>query len=266
MNKTTFISLSSGSDGNCYYFGNSQTAFIIDTGVSSKTLIKKFKEHKLDLSRIQFILITHDHIDHIKHLTSYVKKFNLPIYTTDKLHNALLKYKYIDNVIMNYRKLLEINSNNIIHNVDILPFEVPHDSTQNLSFFIKFNGNKILISTDIGRITNELVNYGKMAETIIIESNYDRKMLLDGKYSGQLKSRISSGSGHLSNCETAEYLKSIYNSSLKRIYLCHLSSNNNTPELAYNQSFDSLTSAGVSVGKDLVLLCLPRREFFITEF
>ena len=109
-------------------------------------------------------------------------------------------------------------------------------------------------------MTQKVIDFCKLSHNLIIESNYDCEMLENGGYPLMLINRIKGGRGHLSNKETARALKQIYSPAIKNIYLCHLSENNNTPDLAYDESFKSLCEIGVSVGSDLSLECLPRRD------
>ena len=113
--------------------------------------------------------------------------------------------------------------------------------------------------TDVGRMTDEAVEYARQADTVVIESNYDMDMLLQGPYTYELKMRIVQGCGHLSNDECASAIKRFWHPGLKNIFLCHLSENNNTHELAYQASLEALNSLGVEKGT-VALRCLPRQH------
>ena len=112
--------------------------------------------------------------------------------------------------------------------------------------------------TDIGRMTDEAVEYARQADTVVIESNYDMDMLMRGPYTYELKMRIVQGCGHLSNDECAGAIKRFWHPGLKNIFLCHLSENNNTHELAYACASQALQELGVGKGS-VALRCLPRR-------
>ena len=144
--------------------------------------------------------------------------------------------------------------------VKFIPFEVPHDATQTVGYYIDFYGVHFVFITDIGAVTDEIIDYCRRARVLIIEANYDLDMLVNGSYSPLLKNRILNGSGHLSNEQCASAIKRIYNHNLESIFLCHLSENNNTPGIAYKTVASALTQIGVKVGSDVTLAALPRRE------
>jgi phosphoribosyl 1,2-cyclic phosphodiesterase len=137
-------------------------------------------------------------------------------------------------------------------------FVVPHDATQTVGYAIEVEGHKFVIMTDVGRMTDEAVEYARQADTVVLESNYDMDMLMGGPYTYELKMRIVQGCGHLSNDECASAIRRFWHPGLRNIFLCHLSENNNTHELAYKCSLEALQSLGVQKGA-LALRCLPRQ-------
>lgn len=144
--------------------------------------------------------------------------------------------------------------------VKFTSFTVPHDATQTLGYFIDFFGEKFVFMTDLGMVPETAKDYCRIADHIIIESNYDMDMLLRGPYTRELKERIMQDHGHLGNDQCASTIAQVYHKGLRDIYLCHLSENNNTPELAYNSAKGALEQCGVQVGTDIKLYCLPRKE------
>jgi phosphoribosyl 1,2-cyclic phosphodiesterase len=255
-----FISLSSGSSGNCYYFANDEISFLIDAGVGSRTLKKRLGEYGKNIEDIKFILITHNHIDHIKHLGSIADRYSIPVYTSELVHNSLVYHFCTTGRINQHKRVIEKNKRLDVLGVGITCFEVPHDSEENLGFFIEIGDNKLTIITDIGRITDNVITFCKQSQNVVIESNYDDRMLNTGKYPAMLIERIKGGNGHLSNSEAAKAIKTFYHKGLKNIFLCHLSQNNNTPELAYEASSKTLMELGIQVGTEINLHCLPRRD------
>ncbi len=256
-----FVSLSSGSSGNCYYFTNGSTTFLIDAGIGPRRIKKILSEYSLDLESVNFILITHDHIDHIKSLGVIVNRYHKLVYTSDLLKSSLLNHSITRNTLKGSINCIEISKENNIQGVKVTPFLVPHDATQTLGYFIEFENKKITLVTDCGEVTDEILNFSKKADILIFESNYDDKMLLNGAYPAVLKNRIkNSHLGHLSNNEACEALKKIFSDregSLEYLFLCHLSGNNNTPEIAYNTVTDGLKSIGVDLS-NRTILTLPR--------
>ncbi|MEN6619143.1 MAG: MBL fold metallo-hydrolase [Rikenellaceae bacterium] len=258
----SFISLSSGSNGNCYFIGNEDISILIDVGVGVRTIKKRLSEYNISIELIDLVLITHDHIDHVKHLGSFAERYKIPVWTTDKLYQSLLYHPRTKGKLAGCRKIIVKDGEYNYKGVKITPFEVSHDATDTIGYYIDFLGEKFTLITDVGKITDEVISYAKKANHLILESNYDYEMLVGGSYPKILIDRIRNGRGHLCNNETADALKQIYHSNLRTLFLCHLSENNNTPDLAYKAAFDSLSEIGVIIGEDLELFCLPRKSSF----
>ncbi len=252
------MSLSSGSCGNCYYLGTENGAVLIDAGVSLRRLKKVLQEYDLTTDSFSAVLVTHDHLDHIRHLGSFCKRLGKPVYTTKTIHTALSRHTFTAPTIGPYRNILEEDAWNEIAGMKVRYFVVPHDATQTVGYAIEADGHKFVIMTDIGRMTDEAVEFARQADTVVIESNYDMDMLMSGPYTYELKMRIVQGCGHLSNDECAGAIKRFWHPGLKNIFLCHLSENNNTRELAYNSALEALREAGVEKGA-VALRCLPRQ-------
>lgn len=257
-NCVSFISLSSGSNGNSYWFSNREVSFLIDFGIGMRTARKRLAEHSVCLDNIDFVLVTHDHIDHIKHLGSLSERSFKPICATESLHKALNSHFVTRGKINLSKIIIESECQFEFNGVKITPFPVPHDGTDNYGYFINMSSIKIAVITDIGHVTDTVLKYASMADHLIIESNYDSAMLESGPYPKVLIDRISKGRGHLSNAETAEAVKKIFHKNLKTLLLCHLSANNNTPELALESTGMALLEKGAIPGVDLTLECLPR--------
>jgi phosphoribosyl 1,2-cyclic phosphodiesterase len=253
-----FMSFSSGSCGNCYYLGNEEKGILIDAGVSLRRLKKTLMENGLDIDSFSAILVTHDHLDHIRHLGSFCKKIAKPVYTSADIHAALAKHTFTADHIASCRKVLAEGEWNDVAGMKVRYFVVPHDATQTVGYAIELEGRRFVIMTDVGRMTEEAIEYARTADTVVVESNYDMDMLMSGPYTYELKMRIVQGCGHLSNDECASAIKRFWHPALKNIFLCHLSENNNTRDLAFNCSLAALQELGVKKG-DLSLRCLPRQ-------
>lgn len=252
------ISLSSGSSGNCYYIGTSSYGILIDAGIGIRNIKKYLRDYGIALETIVGILITHDHADHIKSVGSLGGKMNIPIYATETVHYGIQRSRYIDVNISASRRIIEKEVPFFIKDIEIKAFEVPHDTIENVGYQIKIRDNVIVLITDIGRITSVVEGYAKTANHLIIEANYDEEMLANGSYPQHLKTRIVSGMGHLSNRLTGDLINSIYNKQLDEIWLCHLSQDNNHPELAYKTIELALKNNNIIVGRDVVLKTLSR--------
>ena len=252
-----FFSLSSGSCGNCYYLGTEDRGILIDAGASCRKLVRMFKDHNINPDTVQAVLVTHSHLDHIKFLGSFCKKLHKPVYTTAVIDGVLACHSFTSAVIGPYRNVIPDGETVDLSGIAVRFFEVPHDAKQTVGYAIETDGHRFVIMTDVGRVTEEAVRYASQADTLVIESNYDMNMLQNGPYTPELKRRIVQGCGHLSNDECAAALKQIVHPGLRNIFLCHLSENNNTPELAYAASSRALQEAGVEKGT-VHLRCLPR--------
>ena len=256
----SFLSLSSGSSGNCYFFTDGKTTFLIDAGVGPRICAKKLSEHGFSLGDVDFILVTHDHIDHIKALGIISSRYGKPVYTTVPLKDALLRNICTAGRLKGNIHTIEPDVACDICGVKVTAFRVPHDATDAVGFHIILGGRSITLVTDCGEFSDSILQYAVLADTLILESNYDDKMLEEGDYPSILKHRIKGGAGHLSNRKSAEALRSIYaghKGLLQQVFLCHLSDNNNTPALALEEARRALDSAGASP-QDVFLVNLPR--------
>lgn len=256
--KLSFLSLASGSSGNCYYLGTPEFGVLIDAGIGIRTIKKVLKDHSIDFERLVGILITHDHADHIKTVGCLGEKYNIPVYATEKVHKGIEKSRYVEEMLYSSKRVIEKEISFHIRDFKITAFEVPHDSTDNVGYHIEYSEQRFTIATDVGHITETVAQYICKANRLILEANYDEEMLKFGTYPAFLKERVSSPTGHLSNREAAEFLATHYTPQLKDIWLCHLSRDNNHPELAYKTIDIRLFQEGVRVGKDVSLHVLKR--------
>ncbi len=278
MRSVRFKSFSSGSCGNCYFLGLEEDgvwtdAVLVDAGVSLRAVKRELLNEHIPLSCIKAMLVTHDHFDHIRSLGSYCKYLKLPVWATPELLTAMSYHSYTLEHLAAVRCPLERNVWN-----DIIPgvlsaryFVVPHDASQTVGYGIRLAGLNFVIMTDLGRMTAEALSYASHAHVVVVESNYDREMLMNGSYPYELKMRISQGNGHLSNDECADAVRRFYHKDLTHLFLCHLSENNNTPELAIKATSDALADIGLlpsydrssyfasEEGDSVVMQPLPRR-------
>jgi len=258
MERLRFFSLASGSSGNCYYLGTPSFGILIDAGIGVRQIKKMLKEHGVEFEKILAVLITHDHADHIKSVGSLGESFHIPIYATEAVHVGISRSRYVEEILLASRRVIEKEKPFSIRDFMITAFEVPHDSSDNVGYMIVYGERKFVIVTDVGHITEVIRHYVGMANHLVLEANYDEEMLKSGAYPDFLKERVASPSGHLSNKEAAEFLAAHYTHRLKDVWLCHLSRDNNHPELAYKTVDLRLFQEGIRVGKDLSLTALKR--------
>ncbi len=259
-----FMSLGSGSCGNSYYFEtDAGDAFLIDAGLSPRMLSNRLRTQGLTLDKVKAIFVTHDHADHVKSVSRLSERLDIPVYATELVHEGIhhnagvkpkLKKQYIRFINHNHRFSM--------FGLYFTPFHVPHDSRDNVGYYIEDEkeGLSFCLITDIGHITDEIEYFIRKANYLVIEANYDKEMLLHGRYPEKLKERILSEGGHLCNEDTAAVLTKNYHPGLKRIWLCHLSGFNNTPEAAYHTVTDALKAKGINVGEEVQVESLMRKE------
>lgn len=253
-----FMSLSSGSCGNCYFLGafdegrQCKGAVLVDAGVSPRRLKQALSMHGIGPSSIRAMLITHDHYDHIRSLGSYCKHMRQPVWTTAELGRALGFHHVCGEFLQGCRQVMESGWNEIVPGlVQARYFVVPHDAAQTVGYAIVIDGYRFVIMTDIGAMTKEAMDLASQAQTVVIESNYDLQMLRTGPYPKELQDRICTGHGHLSNAECAAAVGAFAHEGLDNVFLCHLSEHNNTPELAHEASRPALP-------EKVRLMALPR--------
>jgi phosphoribosyl 1,2-cyclic phosphodiesterase len=240
-----FCSLSSGSSGNCYYFGNEFNGILIDAGIPAGTIRKFLKNNGISMETIMGVLVTHNHTDHIRGLELLTRKNNLPVFTTNKIWKSVVpRIKNASGITAH-----EITLNQKFHltGFDIEAFPVSHDAPETIGFHICSGDLKITIATDLGHICETSTPYMEAANLLVIESNYDEKMLMDGAYPHFLKARILSDHGHLGNHQCAAFLADIVGENLHHICLAHLSSKNNTPYLALQTLQQTFEKKGIGL-------------------
>lgn len=253
-----FVCFASGSSGNCYYLATDKTSILIDAGIGARTIKRRFKEFGLDLESLKAVLVTHDHVDHVKAVGVLGEKYHIPIYSTSRVHDGIKRCYNVTEKLKVSARFIKKEVSFTIGDFSITPFEVPHDSLDNIGYYIEAEGQKFCLATDIGHMTEVIAGYLSKANYLVVESNYDEAMLLTGHYPQHLKERILGPNGHLSNRETAEFLASYYSPNWRQVWLCHLSKDNNNPEIAYHTVETSLERIGVKVGKDLPVTPLKR--------
>ncbi len=233
-----FCSLYSGSSGNSLYVESNKTKLLVDCGESAKKIINSLSDIDVDIEKIDGILVTHEHIDHVKSLGTLSKKYDIPIYTNletlKAMPDQINKIKPENIHIFDFSKDFEIGD------LQIHPFSIPHDAANPCAFNILYNDKKMSIATDIGHITPEIINNLEKSCFMLLEANYDPNILKCSPYPYHLKERISGPLGHLSNNMAGQTISHLINSGLKNVMLGHLSKENNFPELAYKTVMEEI--------------------------
>ena len=244
------INLASGSKGNSTFLELNGTKILIDVGLGVSQLSQRLLDIGEKIGEIKAVCITHEHIDHIRAIKSLAVKFNMDFYVERKLADS----GYLSDVKFKEGKLHKIDYNKFfIDDFEIMPFEISHDAISPVGFVVnaKNSKSKIGFITDTGIVTESAKIALTGAKIVFIESNYDENMLINGTYAYPLKMRILGKRGHLSNEQSLEFANYLYENGSKCFVLCHLSENNNLPEIAFSNYTQFFEKKGCELDKDV---------------
>lgn len=228
-----FISFGSGSSGNCYYLLEDGIGLIIDAGIGIRSFKKYFREYGFTYPTLKAILVTHDHTDHVKAVGALSGEYNLEVFATEEVHKGILNNYYAHKKVRPELCRTYLPGDDwSIGPFHITTFTVPHDASHNCGYFIETATTNFCFITDAGSFTPEMISFIRRARNLVIEANYDAAMLDEGPYPLHLKKRIKAPTGHACNAETARILEENLAATTENIWLCHLSEENNHPELA----------------------------------
>ena len=258
MRQVRFQSFASGSSGNCYYLGDDSHGILIDAGISARTIRRCLRDIKVDLDRIWGVFVTHDHADHIRGIGTLGERFNVPVYTTRLVHNGINRSYCVTQKLSTCQKYIEKGETVTVGKFTVTSFPVSHDATDNVGYTVEYDGKVFTFATDLGYVSKDVIEHLEQCDYMILEANYDEQLLLTGKYPYHLKRRIISETGHLSNDQAGKCLADYYHERLKHIFLCHLSKENNMPELAQSTIERYLNAKNIKVGEDVQLTTLER--------
>jgi phosphoribosyl 1,2-cyclic phosphodiesterase len=223
------LSLQSGSNGNCIYVEAGNMRLLFDAGISGKQAAERLSLAGRDIARVDALIISHDHADHVRCAGIYLRKFDVPLYATRKTLQAARSS-------IDLGELREVNYFRAggtlrFGRVLIETVPTPHDGAEGVAFIVDDGERRLGIFTDLGHVFDDLKSAMRSVDAVLVESNYDPEMLRNGPYPQFIKSRITGPQGHLSNHESAELIAR-HGARLRWACLGHLSGENNTPELA----------------------------------
>ena len=280
-----FMSLCSGSSGNCAYLGTSRGGILIDAGIKpppkSNRKRKKSEEDVLNLAEalaalerngvspdmIKGVLLTHAHQDHMRCLYPAVTRCRCSVYCTMGVMSQMLQRRRVPGRIQDFHVPIFKEIPFRILDMEITAFETMHD-VKSVGFSIEYEGERFVVATDMGIITDRAAHYMSQANYLMIECNYDHEMLVKGKYPPMLKDRVMGEKGHLDNAVAAQFVAQHYHENLHDVFLCHLSKDNNTEQIALSTMRQALQARGLTVGdgsnapdqrnRDVQIYALPR--------
>lgn len=239
MNNCKICCLYSGSKGNSTYIEVGNKKILIDAGKSARSLCSALSEISVNPDELDVILITHEHTDHISALATFSHSHNIPIHImleSAKKFQGLRDEKLCRCLCIHDKPNFSLD----LDGVKISAFPTPHDSRASVGYKITYEDTSIAYATDIGYVSDIIKDNLTGCDNVIIESNHDTEMLLFGPYPYELKERISSRYGHLSNRECASLSAHLASTGTKNIMLAHLSEENNTPQLAFNENLSAI--------------------------
>ncbi len=247
--------LFSGSKGNSYYIGASESGILIDAGRSAKQLEGALSGYNIDVGAIKAIFVTHEHTDHIQGLRVFASRHNIRVYATGETLWALERLGAV-NERVNYAEIGTAGAE--AANMLIKPFATSHDCAGSVGYTVEASdGTKIALATDTGVVTEEIHDAIIGSDAVIIESNHDVGMLMNGIYPYHLKRRILSDSGHLSNDACSKLLPELVESGTTRFILAHLSRENNMPTIAESSAIYELSNRKMKRDRDFTLMVAP---------
>lgn len=227
-----FVSIASGSSGNCIYVGTESTHILVDAGISNKRIEQGLNEIGLKGSDLDGIVITHEHSDHVKGLGILARKHGVPIYATEETLEEIGEMKYLGEYPRELFHPVLPDVEFKVGDMEIKPFSIDHDAANPVAYRVKGGRKSVAVATDMGHFDQYIIEHLQGLDALLLESNHDVRMLETGPYPYYLKRRILSDHGHLSNDNAGRLLNYILHDDMKHIFLGHLSKENNYEELA----------------------------------
>ncbi|MBL1410242.1 MBL fold metallo-hydrolase [Sphingobacterium faecale] len=221
-----YAAIASGSNGNCYYVAKGEDVVLVDIGINTKHVELRMAKLGLSPVGIKAIFITHEHGDHIRGLSVFCKRYQIPVYLTEGTYKGT-KLRLPEHLV----HIIHADARTAVGELTVIGIPKYHDAKEPCSFVITDGTTNVSILTDLGRGCDNVKHVIQHSDVLLLESNYDEEMLRTGRYSYYLKNRISSGWGHISNREALELLLENRSPRLRHLILGHLSGENNTVDI-----------------------------------
>lgn len=227
------VSIASGSSGNCIYIGSDDTHILVDAGISNKRIQQGLNEIGLSGNDVDGIFITHEHSDHIKGLGVLSRKFHIPVYGTRETLDEIAASKSLGDFDRELLTPICPDVDFTLGDLNVRPFKIDHDAANPVAYRVMCGEKAVAVATDMGHFDQYIIDHLQGLDALLLESNHDVRMLETGPYPYYLKRRILGDHGHLSNENAGRLLNFVLHDKLKKIFLGHLSKENNYEELAY---------------------------------
>jgi phosphoribosyl 1,2-cyclic phosphodiesterase len=238
-----FCPLASGSKGNCVYLGTKNSKVLIDAGISTKNIKERLGEIGVDLSEIDAVFVSHEHTDHIQGLKVLALKHNIPIIANSQTAKAILDE--LDECPK--FKIFQTGEPFEFQDLHVHPFSIQHDAVDPVAFTFSFDTYKVGVCTDLGFVTSLVTHHLSKCNLLYVESNHKPSMVHASARPMSYKQRVLSRMGHLSNEACGKLLTEVSHDALKQIYLAHLSSECNSPEVALSTVSSILEESGIRI-------------------
>ena len=235
-----FCSLGSGSSGNSFYVGNGAGAVLLDAGFSGKETMARLREAGLDPGSIRAVMISHEHTDHVKGAGVVARMLDVPVCLSEKTYERAKKAMGRVPGIVHF----SVGERFDAEGMDVASFSIPHDAADPCAFVFHSSGTRMAVVTDAGSATMLIEERLRGVDYIVVEANHDPDMLKAGPYPWELKQRIASRVGHMSNEACAGLVRKVAHSGLQGVTFAHLSRTNNNPDLVRLMAEEALGEAG----------------------
>jgi len=240
--------LASSSSGNSTFIRTEKTRILVDAGLAKRDILARLAAIDEDAEKLNAILVTHEHSDHVSGLVTLARQVNVPIFITRLTAPAIPWGEYTPKL-----DCFQAGTTFTVGDIDVDSFTIPHDAIDPVGFCFRSQGVKVGLVTDLGYVTDSIKFHLRGANLLVLESNHDLEMLKVGPYPWSVKQRVMGRKGHLSNDVVCGFIRSDLDSSIDTLVLGHLSEHNNHPEIVRNMAVGALDRAGRALFTRLVV-------------
>jgi phosphoribosyl 1,2-cyclic phosphodiesterase len=220
--------LASGSAGNAALLRSGDTTVLIDAGISARELSRRLAASSLADARVDALLLSHEHNDHVRGAAAISRRMRCPVYANRATSSGAGLLRALESgALVDFKTGYPFT----VGCLEVTPFPLPHDAAETVGFTVWDGRVRAGFATDLGSLTFDVLAGLSGCDLVVLESNHDEAMLMEGPYPEFLKQRVSSRYGHLSNSDAAQLAHSLVHEGMRHLVLAHLSRTNNLPDL-----------------------------------